>query len=76
MTWDTPNPCRYCFDPVTNTGPCDRGTERVALLRVDGNVFVFCSPECRTAWVDSVGGNAYDTRDMAVADDVDADTLR
>lgn len=62
--------CHNCLDPATSTGPRDGGTRRVALLRTDSVVFVFCSPACRHRWFSVVGSSEYDHRETQVADDV------
>jgi len=68
--------CHYCIEDATYDGPRGRGNRNVALLQAAGLTFVFCSPACRSRWVDVVGSAAYDTRDMAVADDVPPEALR
>ena len=77
--------CQYCQEPASYTGPQRNGTENAYLLRAtdteDGlhdatfPVFVFCSAECRQAWVDAVGNELYDTRTFSVADDIPVDRL-
>lgn len=67
--------CRYCLESLLYIGPRGRGSRAVALLRVDGRSFAFCSPECRTRWVGVVAGRYFDTRDMRVADGVPPERL-
>jgi hypothetical protein len=71
--------CHYCFDPATSCGPRGRGTEAVALLRYRDTAAVFCSPECRDMWLTVVGNATFDADDyddLALADDVDPETIR
>ena len=71
--------CHYCFEPATSCGPRGRGTESVALVRHETKGFVFCSPECRDMWFTVVGNAAFDPDDyddLALADDVDPETLQ
>ena len=70
--WEITVTCDYCLDPVYTTGPTGRGTRTAALLHRNDEIRLFCSPACRSRWLDL---RPIHPSTLHVADDVRPDTL-
>jgi len=63
--------CTNCTEDLAYDGPRGRGVQdRAALLRDrdSGRVWPFCSPACRTWWLDVCGLSFLDPRELLVAE--------
>jgi|AntDeeMetagen285_2_1112576.scaffolds.fasta_scaffold01217_3 hypothetical protein len=65
--WEITVTCEYCHEPVYTTGPTGRGEPVAALARIDKRPVPFCSPACRSWWLDI---HTFHPSTVAVADGV------